>query len=216
MASSNTRDVLLFAGQGSSLHLTNPTAVYGLKELLKDEQLRAFDGFLHQCRDALHAEYKSASPEDQSLIGVDLTKVFADAQTLLIPPQSLHSHPLCETLTLYLHQILELLLFQSHEDTHHVIETAGVCAGIMPAIIAASFSSYDSEDFISSAVEGFRLAFWVGLRAAKYWSVAAGEGWRETPSVLGVFGIQVDELEQKIAELDAEVVSVVLATFINV
>lgn len=204
MLSTNTRDVLLFAGQGSNQHLADPASVDGLKELLGEEQRLAFDSFLCQCRDAFQGEFNSTTPEEKSILEGEVRHAFNEPEALLVPPQSFQFHPIFEALTLYNRQVLELMLFQTQHSNHHVAEAAGICTGVLPAVIAASFLSYDSEDFVKSAVEGFRLAFWIGLRASLFCRHASGESWKNIPCVLGVFGISVEELEAKLASYTAQ------------
>ncbi|UKZ53503.1 hypothetical protein TrVGV298_007295 [Trichoderma virens] len=81
-------------------------------------------------------------------------------------------------------RVLELMLFQSHNECKTVIEASGICTGILPAILAASFVSYSSPNFIASAVELFRLTFWIGLRASLPSRFPPNVEWQKTPCIL--------------------------------
>ncbi|KAL2018289.1 hypothetical protein VTK56DRAFT_993 [Thermocarpiscus australiensis] len=83
------------------------------------------------------------------------------------------------------------MLYQSQRKTHHVIETTGVCTGVLPAILAAAFSSYASDAFVSAAVEGARLAFWIGVRAASMYTERTPDDApdKTCSCVLSVFGV---------------------------
>lgn len=200
MSPGNTRDVLIFASQGSSHHLTKPESSDGLRELLGEDEELAFDSFLNQCQKVFRTEIDSASPEEQSVLGVEARHTFTDPRAFIVPPKSFQSHPVFETITLYVRQVLELLLFESQKGGHHIIETAGICTGVLPAILAAAFSSYGSPDFIQAAVECFRLAFWIGLRAALFCRHASPELLNADPCVLSIFGVSAQKLEEKLAD----------------
>lgn len=200
MSVTPNRHVLLFAGQGSHQYLANPAHVRAMTEQLLDEHLEAFWDFLCQCREAFHIELESTSDEERSTLEGSLKDAFQDAESFLSPPEAFRSHPVVETLSLYTHQVLELMLFQSHNECKTVIEASGICTGILPAILAASFVSYSSPNFIASAVELFRLAFWIGLRASLLSRPPPNIEWQKAPCLLSVFGISVEELENYMNE----------------
>ncbi|KAK4244019.1 hypothetical protein C7999DRAFT_35640 [Corynascus novoguineensis] len=203
MSASQTRDFLVFAGQGSKQHFTEAGAPDSLRELLglDQEVATTFSRFLDRARDALRDEYSSAQ-EGWGLGQVD--DAFERSDNLLSPPPRLQSHPVFETISLYTRQVFELMVYQSQRKTQHVAETTGVCTGLLAAILAASFSSYASDDFVSAAIDGARLAFWIGVRAA-----SLHLGWKEdSPTdtrscVLSVFGVpdeRMGELLKSYAE----------------
>lgn len=195
-----TRDVLVFAAQGSSHHLSDHATVDRLIECLGEEG-NIFHLITQRCKAALYTELESLTAEEKSTLGEDFCDAFREPISLLLPPQSFSSHPVVETIALYLRQILELMLFASYQRGNHVVvETTGICTGIFPAIVASSFSSYSSEQFIDSVTENFRLAFWVGLRASMFCRHAAGESWKELPWVLSTFGLPVEEIEEKVSK----------------
>ncbi|KAH9894572.1 thiolase-like protein [Xylariomycetidae sp. FL2044] len=153
----NSRDILVFSGQGSNQHLSDPRSATKLREILSEDQRSTYTSFLHQCRDAFQAEFESASHDEKSTLGRDVQLVFNDSNLLLIPPQSLQSHPVLEAISLYTRQVLELLVYQSRWGNHHLVEASGICTGVLPAALAASFVSYDSPDFVRSAVPPSRF-----------------------------------------------------------
>ena len=195
-----TRDVLVFAAQGSSHHLTDQPTVDKLIEFLGDDR-DLFHLILTRCRDALYVELENLEAEEKSILGRDFYDAFQDPSSLLLPPQSFGSHPVVETVALFLHQILELMLFASYHNGKHVVaETTGICTGILPAIIAGSFTTYSSDQYIQSVTESFRLAFWVALRTSMFCRRTAGESWMELPWCLSTFGLTAEEVEEKLAE----------------
>lgn len=202
-SSTMTRDVLVFAAQGSSHHLSDHATVDRLIECLGEER-STFHLITQRCKDALYLEIDSLTLEERSILGDAFYDSFKEPRSLLLPPQSFSSHPVVETIALYLRQILELMLFASYQGRNHVlVETTGVCTGTFPAIIAGSFSSYNSDQFVEAVTESFRLAFWVGLRASIFCRRAAGESWKELPWVLSTFGLPVEEIKEKLSKYNS-------------
>ncbi|AEO59633.1 polyketide synthase [Thermothelomyces thermophilus ATCC 42464] len=205
MSASYTRDILVFSGQGSKQHLVDSGAPDSLIALLGEKQKVAYSTFLRRAQDALLREYSSIKADSGSLGHGNQVEeeVFEKSEHLLVPPSMLQSHPVFETISLYTRHILELMLYQSQQQqqrgTHVVRETTGICTGALAAILAAAFSSYDSDDFVRAAVEGVRLAFWIGVRAASL-SVERErleESSGSSSCVLGVFGVT----EKRMGEL---------------
>jgi hypothetical protein len=154
------------------------------------------DGILNRCLEALFSEYDSLTAEDQSRLDLDLSQGFETPQSLLLPPDSCRLHPIFETTVLYLRQIVELLLYRARENNGHAVLTAaGVCTGLLPAVLAVSSSWYSSDGFADSVVGGFRLAFWIGVRSALFSRRISGDTWRASSCVLTIFGIPIEEAQ---------------------
>lgn len=202
-------DILLFPGQGSTVHFSDRD---GLNRVLEElgEDRQAFDNFVQECRDAFREDYDSIPSNERETVGDpdDLQQVFRDNASFLVPPPRLQSHPVFETLTLYFRQILELALYQARNDSPgQPIETAGVCTGVLPAILAATSSAYLSPQFFKTAIHGSRLAFWIGLRVSQFCQHAAGDQWKSRPWALSVFGLPVEALQERMNKYLAELVS---------
>jgi hypothetical protein len=193
MKFASNRDVLLFAGQGSNSHWKAPEAATTARQLLQPKHAQIFDLLLSTCRDAFTSELESATAEERSIF----PKMLENPECLLFPPSENHSHPLLETVSLYMHQILELILYESQPNGKRcVAEVAGICTGILPAILAASFGSFDSVAFITTAVEGFRVAFWIGMRASIYARSIERDNWQRTSCLLTVFGSNTQKVQE--------------------
>ncbi|RYP22779.1 hypothetical protein DL765_001488 [Monosporascus sp. GIB2] len=200
MESPATRDVLVFPAQGSSQYLSDRDALDSLLANLGGRR-HLYETFVKRCRDELVTEFQTLDDEERSAFGDDFLASFPEPLSLLLPPQSVHSHPIAQTLALYLRQILELVLYGYYGGENRVVvEVSGVCTGQLPAVLAGSFSTYASEEFIRSATELFRVAFWIGVRASIFCWKIAGASWRELPWVLSVFGLSVDEVEEKLSK----------------
>ncbi|KAK2598078.1 polyketide beta-ketoacyl-synthase [Conoideocrella luteorostrata] len=155
------------SGQGSSQHLTEFEATEALWESLREKQAIAFAQFVHASREALVEEAKNTTPAERCILGKQFQAFIDDAESLLKPSPPTHSRPVVETTSLYIRQVLELMAYQTQGSNAHVLETSGLCIGIPPAILAATFLSYDSQDLVLAAVGGVRLAFWIGLRGSR-------------------------------------------------
>jgi len=205
-------DVLLFPGQGSNTHFSDQETLNRTREDLGDTFRPVFDDFLRECRNAFIVELESLSSEERSILEElgDLATTFEDPDFLLRPPVQCQTHPVIETLTLYLRQILELILYQARRETSQTpVETTGVCTGILPAILAASYSSFSSPRFLTAAVHGFRLAFWIGLRVSLFCRNTVGDKWRDHAWALSIFGSSVEEVKDILNNHSTESVSTI-------
>lgn len=197
-----TRDILVFTGQGSNQHLSDPGSTDDLREQLGQIEASAFADFLLKCQNAFRNEADSVLPEDIVVFDSDtdnIRTVVENPDYLLRPPKAFQSHPVFEALTLYARQILELMAYQTQNTNVHVVETSGICTGVIPAILAASYTSYSSQGFVNAAVEGFRLAFWIGLRASLFCRKTSERKEDGASCVLSVFGIQKEALSEWLA-----------------
>ncbi|ROT35234.1 phenolpthiocerol synthesis polyketide synthase ppsA [Sodiomyces alkalinus F11] len=91
-----------------------------------------------------------------------------------------------------------MVYYHKHGGTGITVESSGVCTGVLPAILASAFSSYLSAEFIKTAVEIFRVAFWIGLRNSLWCLSALGSQWREQSSVLGVFNTSRAKVDEQL------------------
>ncbi|KAK5631478.1 hypothetical protein RRF57_007192 [Xylaria bambusicola] len=205
METSLPSDILIFGGQGSKLHLSDRGTVETLRRHLGVTQ-PLWDLFLQQCLDEFHSECGSSIEEATSILGVNPDKFYEDAEALLFPSEEVLSHPIAETISLYLRQVLELVVFAAQSDVPaRVVEVTGVCTGLLPAILAASTVSYKSRDFLDLSLQGFRLAFWIGLRSAAACSRVLGHQSQDSSAwIHSVFGWSTTELETALTKFLTE------------
>ncbi|KAJ3580046.1 hypothetical protein NPX13_g523 [Xylaria arbuscula] len=205
METSMPNDILIFSGQGSKLHLSDRSNVETFLQYLGDTRA-LWDLFLQQCFEEFHHESINSIEEVQSILGRSPNEFYECADALLFPPNEILSHPITETVSLYLRQILELLVFATQNGgLSHVVEATGVCTGLLPAAIAASATSYSSQEFLELALHGFRLAFWVGLRSTAFHSNIMGSQPQDSTSwVHSVFGWPTNELETALTKFRTE------------
>ncbi|KAI0409182.1 hypothetical protein F4802DRAFT_239318 [Xylaria palmicola] len=200
MKTSIPGDLLLFGGQGPKQHLSDRVAVIDLETHL-GEAKPLFRRFLQQCLDAFHIECESLSEKERTVLGSDPSQYYETIESLLFPSEATQSHPITETISLYLRHILELVIYAAQSDAYpRVVEVTGVCTGLIPAALAASTTSYESEEFLDSALHGFRLAFWIGLRSASTCYDMVGDQPHSAAWVLSTFGWSTNQLESALSE----------------
>ncbi|KAI1172122.1 hypothetical protein F4777DRAFT_593119 [Nemania sp. FL0916] len=193
-------DILLFNGQGLKEHLSDRSQVVELERHLGDAN-SLFEKFLQQCLDAFHIEYSNLNEKDRTTLGCDSHVFYENTEALFIPPEATRSHPVAETISLYMRQILELVVYSAQGKVQpRVIEVTGICTGLIPAALAASFLSYDSSEFLDAALHGFRLSFLVGLRSASACFDFLGDLTPHSAWVLSTFGWPTEQLATALAE----------------
>ena len=174
--------VPIFGGQGTT-SIDSPQV---LERARHDASSSSGAFLLSACHEALHMELASLRPEELALTKM----VVADFKTpdaLLAVPQSQYSrNPIISGTRLFVVQALRYLAFAewsrsqaehrpSFDDilkgnAHSGIGVLGFSSGILPACVVAASSS--TIQFITNAVQGYRLAFWIGLRAQEHRSRA--------------------------------------------
>ena len=115
--------------------------------------------------------------------------------------------------TIYLYQLLHYLTETQRADGRfedsfdRLRETAGFSLGLLPATVVARSRSLD--DFVTSGIEGFRLAFWTACRSL-FWSLDANasdlvrDGLdSETTSSLVIRGLSPSQVEERLLQFFA-------------
>ena len=206
-----SRDVLVFAGQGSDGHFSDHDKVTRLKHHLGDAR-HVWNLFLTQCQTTFRELYDSLSADEKSIFPQDTLTRFSTAGAFLHPDPIFQTHPVFQTTTMFIRQMLELIIYhRKHGTSSVVMESSGVCTGVLSAILASSFTSYISNDFVCAAVDGFKICFFVGLRASLQCRQALGAEWNRHPCVLGVFKTTPRQVQDHLRTYNANV-SVRLST----
>ncbi|KAG7451653.1 ketoacyl-synt-domain-containing protein, partial [Guyanagaster necrorhizus] len=162
--------VPVFAGHGTTA--INSTS---LRERAAADALSPSGALLlDACHYAFNVELSTLSPSEASAVGIN-PEHFTDPKSLMLLPR--HEHYLTNSVvtaaTLFLVQTLRYLAsvktssstsFASslQKNREHGLGIVGFSSGILPACVVST--SETAFEFISSAVETFRLAFWIGVR----------------------------------------------------
>ncbi|TRX93222.1 hypothetical protein FHL15_005801 [Xylaria flabelliformis] len=193
-------DILLFNGQGSKEHLFDRDAVVELEKHL-GETNSLFQTFLQQCLEAFQFECSTLNEKERMVLGCDSSEFYENTKALFFPSEANRSHPVAETISLYIRQILEFIVYAAQSKVHpRIVEVTGVCTGLIPAVLAASTLSYESPEFLDLAVHGFRLSFWIGLRSASACHDLLGDLALYPAWVLSTFGWPTDKLQTALTE----------------
>ncbi|PBK66294.1 ketoacyl-synt-domain-containing protein [Armillaria solidipes] len=144
---------------------------------------------LDACHYAFNVELSTLSPSEALAVGIDPDH-FKDPKSLLLLPshEPYLTNSVVTAATLFLVQTLRYLAsvqassstsFASTLQTNseHGLGIVGFSSGILPACVVGS--SETTLEFISNAVETFRLAFWIGVRLQIHKAAV------QTPELLG-------------------------------
>src|SRR4051812_33414550 len=117
-----TRDILLFAGQGSSL-------LFDEFRILSTSTAAA--RFLDACHEALTAEFDSLAPTERLAVE-GIIHLFPTASSLINPTEQ--DHPVVQGIVLYVRQLLGFCSYVESARKHdsEIIESAGFCSGVLP------------------------------------------------------------------------------------
>ncbi|KAM0344911.1 hypothetical protein ACHAPU_007044 [Fusarium lateritium] len=162
------RRLVLFGGQGSQ-SIFSPNAAKTAEE--DAQSLSAGSILLSKCHAAFLEEIASLDSESQQILAID-PLAFVSPSQLLKPAVQYHTHPVLQATTIYLCQVLRYLVVTLQDEVYeHPFEalkgTAGFSSGMLPAAVVARSSNLD--EFMSSGVEAFRLAFWTACRSS-FWT----------------------------------------------
>ncbi|KAF4332180.1 polyketide synthase [Fusarium beomiforme] len=208
----NDHRLVLFGGQGSQSIFSQNAA-----NTAEQDAYSTIAGsiLLSKCHAAFLGEIASLDAESRKLLVIE-TDYFIAPRNLLRPAEEYHIHPVLQATTVYLCQVLRYLTDilegnETFEDSFNTLEaTAGFSSGMIPAALVASSPNID--DFVSSAVEGFRLAFWIACRS-HFWILAIsaksanGDSNHVDPEVtlsLATRGVSKAEIEQTLRGVNAE------------
>ncbi|KAI0465609.1 hypothetical protein F4859DRAFT_528304 [Xylaria cf. heliscus] len=198
-------DILLFNGQGSKEHFSDRDTVVELEKYIGEDANSSFQLFLQQCLDAFQLECCSLNEKERIVLGCGSSEFYENTEALFFPPEKTRSHPVAETISLYMRQILELIVYSTQtKPRNRIIEVTGICTGLIPAVLAASTLSYNSPEFLESALHGFRLSFWVGLRSASICHDFLGDRALCSPWVLSTFSWPTKQLEMALTKFSRQ------------
>lgn len=197
------RDILLFAGQGSSTfgsdHVNARTA-----DILASSHTA--NSLLKACHEALLTELDTLDDNDKRILPDGMRSSFNTPESLVDPPSRLCSNPVVQGTTLFIHQMLEFIAYESALNSpRELAETSGFCSGVLAAIVTASCPSPSSSNFVDTAVHVYRLSFWIGLRNGLFCRRVIGGSRDGSSWSLTVLGMLAHELEGLVDEYNKAV-----------
>ncbi|KAK2462565.1 hypothetical protein APHAL10511_005408 [Amanita phalloides] len=208
----------VFAGQGTTA--VNSTATR--QQALRDAELPSCSILLSACFQAFVSGLSTLAPSDFDNIDVNLSD-FSTKESLLLSPEDNHCYnPIMTGSTLFLVQVLRYLAFiegiarSTNSLTpftdvlgcnkKHAVGILGFSSGILPACVVGSSNTI--VDFISRAVDVFRLTLWIGVRSQLYrkktLSVCSSFVEPSLPWSLVFFGLTRQAAEEALAKFNKE------------
>lgn len=167
----------VFAGQGTNA----ASSVATRQQALSDAKLPCCSVLLAACFQAFVSELLTLSSSDLDDIQVSLSE-FTTKESLLVQDERYLHNPVITGPTLFLVQVLRYLAFtegdggstKPHAPFGDILKSnkkydvgiLGFSSGILPACVVSSSNTV--IDFISRAVEIFRLVLWIGIRSQHY------------------------------------------------
>jgi len=190
-------DVIVFGSQGSSSHFA--TDSYAELERKAPEARERVNEILRECFLAFNSELNSLSTAEKAALDPWIYDQLDKPETLLKPPPMSQTNAVIESITFYLHQLVDWIIYSYQNTEGSVVETIGVCSGMLPAVLASAFPSADSVEFPEFAGNGLRLAFRIGLRTALFCH-RQSEGKSAEPWALTIRGCSAGHLQAKLSE----------------
>ena len=200
----------VFAGQGT----TRTSLKYAAEQAIRDADSPAGSLLLSSCLDAFLVELAALSPEELDQSGL-CPADFNDPRRLLTPdPKYLKNHVI-SGIFLFLAQILR---YQSYVQTtsrsfldllqaniNHTVGVLGLSSGIFPACVVAS--SHSPLSYVTTAVEVFRLVFWIVFRVLQTTRKVLKEKPVDAtlPWSIACLGLTKAVVEQQIARFEQKV-----------
>lgn len=190
-------DFLFFGSQGSNAHFTSD--VVGELKTAPTQVKQVTQDYLSACFKAFQTELSHVNAEDQKTLGLWNFEQLDRPEALVNPPALSQRDPMVESVSLYIHQVLDLLRHYASGQCKPTAETMGVCSGMIPAVIAAAFSPTQYADFLDYAVDGLRLAFWVGVRTSLFCHHQRSTT-AQGPMALTILGLSAAQVAEKVDE----------------
>ncbi|KAF9240177.1 putative polyketide synthase [Melanogaster broomeanus] len=207
--STKTIIVPLFSSQGSGRAMLEQANVQAVRDAAS-----AFGSLLlSSCLDAFLAELCVLSPEELDQSGI-CPSDFSDPHSLLSPQPKYLKNRIVSGTFLFLAQVLRYQsyvqsTFTSHlsrdffqTNIDHGVGVLGLSSGIYPACVVAA--SRNAFGYISTAVDVFRLVFWIEFRVLQFTRKMLREGPVDCtlPWSVTCIGLTKADIQERIARLE--------------
>lgn len=193
---------LVLDGQGLPATISSQA----IQIAIDDSKTPLGSAILLACHEAFIKEHNALSAEERAACGIDLQHV-PTSQSLLELPTTYPANAIVANTHLYLTQLLRWVAcslpgpFGASEQDAGIF---GFSTGMFAAVVIASSTTIAGT--ISNAVEVYRAAFWLGLRAQLFSVVTLGRLDRSMPQSwsLVTFGSPRSEVEAVVGRYNAE------------
>lgn len=197
--------IILFGGHGSSTIFSSVAAQQAQNDA---KQSLAGAILLSRCHAAFLEEILSLGDWPSLKLGLDLTN-FQTPKNLLIPPESLQKNPIVQATIICLYQLLRYIAEVERPDSpldasgKQVLESVGVCSGLLPATVVAT--STTTSELVENGVAAFRLAFRIACRSAIHGHSYKKERENSESWTLIVIGLDQAQAKEKLESFCAQV-----------
>ncbi|KAH8088988.1 ketoacyl-synt-domain-containing protein [Cristinia sonorae] len=197
-----THNIVVLDGQGSPA----ASAPHTLALALEDAHSPLGAAVLLTCYQSLCQEYYSLSPEHQPLAGFDPSSS-SQPTSFLTHILTARPNAVTSNLAVYLAQLLRYVA-QLDLSSQDLVPKDHAFLGFSTGMFAASViaAAQSIPILLSSAVEGSRLAFWLGLRAQQFaeTSLSATTIPSSSPWSLVVFGSSRSDIQQAVDQFNRD------------
>ncbi|KAF8630985.1 hypothetical protein AX15_002695 [Amanita polypyramis BW_CC] len=210
-------NIPVFAGQGTTAINSHETR----QQALRDADLPSGSVLLAACFQAFISELSALAPTDLGNVEVVISD-FATKESLLVLHERYLHNPVITGPTLFLIQVLRYLFFIEgigastnsltpfadilRCNRKYAVGILAFSSGILPACVVGTSNSV--VDFISRAVEAFRLTIWIGVRSQLYRKeILSRSSSQVNPSLpwsLVLFGLSRQAVEEALTEFNKE------------
>ena len=197
--------IVLFGGHGST---TTFSSVAAKRAQSDSDQSASGAIFLLRCHAAFLEECLGLEYWLLPKLGLNLTD-FQNPKNFLIPPESLQKNAVVQATTICLYQLLRYIAEVERPNSQldasgkQVLETVGVCSGLLPAAVVAT--SATTSELIENGVSAIRLAFRIACRSAIYGHCYTGGKGNNGSWTLIVKGLDRAQAEEKLENYYAHV-----------
>ena len=197
-ASRRRTHIYLLGGQGTAA----VSSLQCVSTALQDAQQRSNQRLLDACQAAFVAEISSLSPEDLHKCSLDWVQSGQDVADILLVPSYLRTHPVFANVSLYIMHLLRLCTNVPLSDTAWQSTELGspVFLGFSTGMLAASVfaASSDPDALLNHAVQGLRLAFWLGYNAYLF-SIKTSPSNRDRPWSVVLIGCSKNDAAEAVS-----------------
>lgn len=208
--------VVIFGGHGSYALFAGIASERARKDV---HSSAACSILLSRCHAAFLEDCLRLGPGPGQTISEEIRRILQNRDNFLTPPVTVQSNAIVQAVTICLYQLLRYLAEADGPeprlapDGNHILESIGVCSGLLPSAVVATSQSISG--LIEHGVAAFRLAFYIAHRSVLHghdyelpddkhrsWTlIVTGMSELEADKKVERFRAQVSEAENHLARL---------------
>ncbi|KAL8893769.1 MAG: hypothetical protein Q9192_004942, partial [Flavoplaca navasiana] len=205
LSNNKKHQVVIFGGHGSSTLF----ACAASERAQRDAQSSAACSiFLSRCHAAFLEDCLRLGPDPGQTISEEIRTILQNRDNFLAPPVTVQSNAIVQAVTICLYQLLRYLAEADGPeprlppDGSHILESVGVCSGLLPSAVVATSQSISG--LIEHGVAAFRLAFYIAHRSVLHGHVYELPDDKHRSWTLIVTGMSELEADKKVERFRAQ------------